>query len=213
LIPVKAGIVFGSLFVSLALACAFGQIAPPPAVTPQQVATVEVIAFDTRGPFLGAANVKTFESYDHHEFASSFHDGRAEKIPFGVYRVVGSRTAYYSETRYVNIFQRNVTVVLGLSFGFELPEVPLTLRGRVLGLSAPPGKDTFVKLCGVYSNESFESAIDSRDMFEFAGLRPSGVFLLLVVGKDGVLASRTITIPYVGPLLEIDVGSGDHMPH
>ena len=41
------------------------------------------------------------------------------------------------------VYQRRVTVVLGLTTGYELPEVPSGLHGRVVGLPSTPTGQVF----------------------------------------------------------------------
>jgi hypothetical protein len=168
----------------------------------RSVARVEVLAFDTRGKFLGAPTIEVFEADNHTNFAAKFHAGVAEDIPFGEYRIKSDLPAYSSEARFIRVYQRRVTVVLGLTVGYELPSIPLSLHGRVVG-RVPPQR-TFVRLAGVFSSLSMESPIGPDGGFDLVGLT-WGKYLLLVVGEDGVLASRALTIPYTGPPLEIDI--------
>ena len=49
-----------------------------------------------------------------------------------------------------------------------------------------------------------ESAIDTNGGFNLGGLTP-GLFVLLIIGEHGILASRTLTIPYIGPPLEVSI--------
>jgi len=62
----------------------------------------------------------------------------------------------------------------------------------------------FVKLVGIYENVSAESAISSDGSFTVGGLTP-GLFALMIVGEKEVLITRTVTIPYVGAPLEIEI--------
>ena len=169
---------------------------------------MEIVAFEAKGRFLGAPTVSVFESYDHRNLAARFRDGAAEGIPYGVYRVEARMPSFFSDVRYARVYQPVVRVVVGLRFGEELPQVPPSLHGRVLAL--PVRSKSFVKLVGVYENVSIESAIDSDGGFSLGGLSP-GLFLFLVVGENGILASRTLTVPYTGPPLEIEV-KGDLAP-
>ena len=188
--------------------CLVGQREPAPNARGDAYARVEVQAFDTRGRFLGAPTVDLFESEDDHaNIASRFHAGVADRVAFGVYRIEAHLTAYYAETRYVGIYQPQATIVVGLAFGYELPRVPLKLRGRVVG-KARFSEARFIRLVGVYSSLLAESAIGSNVDFDLAGLS-WGQYLLLVVGESGILASRPISIPYTGPPLRIQIGSGN----
>jgi site-specific DNA-cytosine methylase len=127
----------------------------------------------------------------------------AVDIPYGIYRIEGRLPWYYSDTKFVRVYQPLVTVVLGLRFSQELPKVPPTLRGHVTGVPVSTTK-AFVKLIGVYEHVSVESLIEGDGTFSLGGLSP-GAFLLLVVGEHGIVASRTLTIPYTGPPLEIAI--------
>jgi hypothetical protein len=179
----------------------------------QFVATVHVLAFESRGAFLGAPDVRLFESEEHKNLAGAFHGGVADHIPFGDYRIEAYLNGFYPETRYVSVFQRSVTVVVGLLLGREariLP-VPPTLHGRISG-PTPELKKTFVKAIGVYSNQSIESGIGPDGGFDLS-IPQEGRYVLLVVNEDGVLASRTINSPYSGPPLEIEVGPSGRPAH
>ena len=99
----------------------------------EPAAKVEVVAFEANGRFLGAPHVKVFESYKHQNMASRFHQGVAEGVPYGTYRIEARLPGCSSDVRYVRVSQPSVTVVLGLEFGYELPEVPQILRGRIIG--------------------------------------------------------------------------------
>jgi len=167
-------------------------------------ATVSVIAFDTNGRFLGSPEVKLFESDDGHKnFASRFHGGVAEGIPYGDYRIEARMTAYSSDSKSVRIYQQHVAVILGLAVSHELPQIPPNLPGRITG-HLPTSKG-FVRLIGVFANISIDSSIDSEGRFNLAGLS-DGKYLLMVIGEGGILTSQPLTVPYTGPPLEIDVG-------
>lgn len=172
---------------------------------------VEVLAFQTDGSFIGAPEVRLFESADHEsvdqkDFAKKFRAGVADNIPFGIYKLTAYTSGFYSETRYVAVFQHRVTVVVGLRFGRELATLPIfpVLRGTVSG-PTPADKRRFVKLVGLYSSQSLESSIGPDGSFELTEPR-EGRYLLLVVAEDGILASRPVDIPYTGPALRIEVG-------
>jgi hypothetical protein len=88
----------------------------------EQTSAVEVVALDDRGADISHPDLRVFESDDHKNFVSKFHDGIAEGVPFGVYRVEGHRAGYRSEIRYVSVYQSRVTVVLGFTFGYKLTD-------------------------------------------------------------------------------------------
>jgi hypothetical protein len=168
--------------------------------------TVRVVAYEANGRYLGAPDISTFvDAGNQQDLAAKFRGGVATAIPYGVYRVEGKQPWYYPDERYVRVYQPSVTIVLGLRFASELPEVPPTLPGRVVGLTGPADR-IFAKLIGVYENVSMEAAVDAGGKFTLGGLAP-GAFILLIVNDQRILASRTLTIPYTGPPLEIEVGT------
>jgi len=158
-----------------------------------------MVAFDTRGHRLGAPDIRLFEDESRRNWASRFRNGVAENIPFGTYRVEGRLIGFYSDVRYARVYQSQVTVILGLTIGNEAPIFPPILRGRVVGIASESTRKDFVKLIGVFSSISLESEIGSNGEFEMSGLT-DGIYLLLIAGEDGVLASQVIDIPYKGPL-------------
>jgi hypothetical protein len=172
-------------------------------------ATVTVLAFDTDGRALGAPSITRFESDDHKNLAARFHQGVAENVPFGEYRLQGYLPAYSSDSTHVAVFQQRVAVVLGLNVGYELPIAPPILRGRVIGLSGESTKKAFVKLTSVFAHESMDSVIAPTGEFELCGFS-QGQYMLLVINDAGVVAGRAIKIPYTAPSLQIDVRK-DHV--
>jgi hypothetical protein len=170
------------------------------------LATVQVLAFETHGAFLGAPEVRLFESQDHKNISSSFRAGVADHVPFGVYRIEAYVGGFYPEVRYVAVYRQRVTVAVGLEFGREaltLPN-PTSLHGKVIA-PLPPAKKSLAKLTGLFSNRSLESSIDPNGEFDFS-IPWEGRYLLLILNEDGVLASRSIDIPYRGPPIEIEIG-------
>ena len=168
-------------------------------------ATVNVVAFDTSGKFLGAPSVSVFEDPDDRSnLAPKFQKGIAEQIPYGMYRIEGYLVGHSSDTKYVWVYQSHVTVVLGLEVGLEKPSIPPLLTGRVVGTFS--ASRSFVRLVSVYSSLSVDSAVAPDGSFSLS-IPPGGKFLLLVIGETGTLTTRSITLPYAGPPLEIAVGA------
>jgi hypothetical protein len=199
--------------VAVTLFWAAGSVSTPttPKATPvdaDPMATVEVEAFGASGTALDAPIIESFISLETKKnFARTFRRGTADNIPFGEYQMKSYHLGFYSETRLVAVYQKHVTVVAGLEVGHEATG-PISLHGRVVGLPPSDIKTTFVKLAGVYSSASLESAIDSDGGFKMSGLR-WGKSLLLVVGEDGILASRILTyqdVESAQPVV-IDIGS------
>jgi hypothetical protein len=172
-----------------------------------QQATVEIRAFEANGRPLAAPNVDTFISLENNkDYAKSFHDGSAAEVPFGDYRIEVGLPFYYSERQFVGVYQKSVTIVVGLEFGHEAFGAPHTLRGRVVGLQPADTKTSFVKLVGIYSSASLESGISPEGSFEMSGMSDQK-YLLLVIDERGILASKTISFSDItsGQPVVIDV--------
>ena len=163
----------------------------------EPAATVELIAFSTRGVFLPLAPivVEVFQSEGEKNLAAKFRNGVAEGVPFGIYRMKARLSGFYPEERYVRVNQQRTTVVLGLEVGrIDFPGLPYSLHGRIVGQPLPASKKSFVKLTGIYSSLSMESAVGPDGAFEFSGFS-DGLFLLLVANEDGILGSRVLRLP------------------
>jgi hypothetical protein len=202
-----------SILSFILIAASFAVQGRPSRSTPERKeadATVNVVAFDPRlGKLLGPPIIRAFRSEENNrDFARSFQPNAADGIPFDTYRIEAYLPGYFSAIRDVGVYQRSVTIVVGLGFGYELPDIAhtLSLRGRVIGLKAAPTNGSFVKLTGIYSAKSTESTINSSGEFEMSGLF-TGKYLLLVVTERGVIASQVLTIPDDGPTVDIKVGS------
>ena len=167
-------------------------------------ATVNVVAYEAGGRYLGAPNIRIFMELDEQkDFAAEFHEGRAIQIPYGEYRVEAQQQGFFPDIKRVAVYQPFVTIVVGLRFASELPQIPPMLSGHIVGLRGATDR-FFVKLVGIYENVSAESAISSDGSFTVGGLTP-GLFALMIVGEKEVLITRTVTIPYVGAPLEIEI--------
>jgi hypothetical protein len=145
--------------------------------------------------------MSSFESEGHEDFAPQFAHGVAKEIPFGRYRAKGYLAGFSSDSVEVAVYQKQVTVVLGLAFGYEPPSVPSILRGRIMGLSTGDTTKTFVRLTAVFAHQSMDSAVSHDGEFELCGFSPSGNYILTVVSDRGVLSTRLIAMPYTAPLL------------
>jgi hypothetical protein len=182
--------------ISLLVCSAAAQIVPPSSRRVQPTATVEVLVFTTDGRYLDTPTVELFESFDHQNLEAKFHDGVAEGIPYGSYRVRGNVSGYYNtEERQVSIYGQRVTLVLGAT-SLSMATRPEEFHGHVIG-PLPPGKKSYAKLTGIYSSGSIESAIGPDGDFEMVGM-PRGLYLLLILSENRILASSLVSLPYPG---------------
>jgi len=86
-------------------------------------ATVNVVAYEAGGRYLGAPNIRIFMELDEQkDFAAEFHEGRAIQIPYGEYRVEAQQQGFFPDIKRVAVYQPFVTIVVGLRFASELPQ-------------------------------------------------------------------------------------------
>ena len=178
---------------------------------------VEVVAFEeARGVLLFAPEVHRFESENGRDLSKRFHDGIAEGIPYGFYRIEAWITDLSPELRYVWVHQPRTTIVLGMPVS-DIESTPFPdVQGRIVEGAVP--KRSFVKLAGIYSGQQMESAIEADGTFGFGAVR-YGRYLLLIIGDGGFFASKdvtitpatlvgSITVSFADPPLQIEMRRG-----
>src|ERR1035437_4712023 len=180
---------------------------------PHQVASVEVLAFDTMGGTIPSdnLNIRAFEQLgSNKDYAPKFHNGRAKDMPFGYYRIKANYPGFNTEERIVRIFQDKTTIVIGLTVGVEGCNIgycpPPELWGRVIG-EPEKLKNAFVKVAGVFTSYSAESQINPDGEFHVTE-PPGGVYVLLVVSQDAVIVNRIFRLPPIpyGSPLQVEIG-------
>jgi len=180
---------------------------------------VEVVAFEeARGVLLFAPEVHRFESEDGRDLSKRFHDGVAEGIPYGFYRMEAWVTDFSPELRYVRVHQPRTTIVLGMPVS-DIESTPFpAVQGRIVKGAVP--KRSFVKLAGIYNGQQMESAIDADGTFGFDDVRCCR-YLLIFLGDGGIFASqdvtisedtlsRSITVSFADPPLQIEMRRVPH---
>jgi hypothetical protein len=179
----------GLLFVSVGRGAA-QEASRRPLEVKVPIATVELRVYvENNGKFLEQPAVHEFISADGKNFASRFHYGVAEGIPYGVYKIYAYREGYTSIGGLVSVYQPKVTVVRGMAVG-TITESRNSLRGRVIGTPPP---HSFVRLVGIYSDETQDSAIGSGGSFSFDNVSDRNYVLFVIGEGSSILASRILT--------------------
>lgn len=156
----------------------------------EPIATVELRVYvENNGRLLEQPPVLKFMSEDGKNFASRFHSGVAEGIPYGVYEIYARRVGYTAIGGLVLVSQPRVTVVRGMAVG-AVSESRNSLRGRVIGTPPP---HSFVRLVGIYSDDTQDSAIGFGGSFSFGNVSDRNYVLLVIGEGSSILASRILT--------------------
>ena len=206
----KRGWVVLTILWTLLPASATAQRGVAPSGNTEPTGTIEVLAYSTLGVFLGSPEIHFFgESFDKKNLASRFQKGIATEIPYAVYIIEAGLPGFASETKTVRVFQKHVTLIVGVELRIEAPGLPPSTHGRVIG-TLPQSKTIFVKATGVFSSWSVESKIAPDGGFDLSWL-PEGTYVLMVLNEDGILASRVVKLPY-GPGLQIELGKDRAIP-
>jgi len=138
------------------------------------------------------------------ELAPHFDGMTATRIPYGVYELqVFDRLG--RARRRVDVFQPEVWVIFGPETYGELDVLGprKVITGTIQNIRQ---EDTpiFVRLMGTYFNYSLDDKVTitgSSGTFTLAGNEPYGKYLLMVIGKNGVLDLTEFDINQSAPLL------------
>jgi hypothetical protein len=187
------------LWVSLISGCLAVVLIPHPAL-PQnpETATVRILIVDGTGRELGKAQVSSFTSKrTGQDLGARFYDNTATGIPYDRYQLDVHATGFVNARRVVQVFSPVVWVIATLEFSVEGREFapPRTLSGKLTNVSRGE-QPIFLRLMGIYSDLSIEARPDaSTGSFSFAGVISDGKYILLTIGRTGVLDSRQIDFP------------------
>lgn len=191
------------------IALVIGFTAVSPSIRARQSASsakVHLVTVDSAGHDLGEVNVASFKSeYDGREFAKQFVGNDAKAIPYGEYRIKIYKQGFFPTTADVYVYQPSVWLLLGVSLGEEQPIFPSpswVASGRIDGIQ-PADQPIFVKLLGVYLPFFTEDRVQvtgNTGTFSLAGVNVRGKFILLAIGKTGVIATREVELPSNGPI-------------
>jgi hypothetical protein len=164
----------------------------------------------------GVARVKSFRNIDRTEFSSQFKSCQADNIPYGTYEIKIDDPLNGEIRRVVDVFKPEVWVLSGLLAYGEYPAYS-SPKNVIVGTvrNIPKSEEPiYVKMMGIY----FEATLDDRvaetassGTFSLVGYSADGAYLLLTIGRSGVLDEREITLPHAGPI-EIDL-KNPHPPH
>ena len=160
----------------------------------EYIASVEILAYLSNGPsFLGSPEVFSFiELSSQKNLTDKFQKGVAKDVPFGTYVLEAGFTGFGRAYRVVRVMKKQVTVIIGLELRQEGVAFPTYARGRVNG-ALPKGRN-FIKIVGIISSITEESAIANDGSFELSKL-PDGEYMVMVVNENGLIASRKVEMP------------------
>lgn len=189
----------------------------------QHKATVHIIVVDGFGRDLGNATIASFKNLDNgRELANRFKENTARDVPYSVYKVRVQRAAYFPGQITAQVFQPDVWLVVGLRVGEELPEFPaprLEMSGTINNLD-PTEEPVYIRLAGVYSNFIMDAkarVLDHSGTFELAGVIPDGKYILITIGRTGILDVRQVGVKFPAKTpIEIDLaqrGGGSTIRH
>ena len=149
--------------------------------------------------------VESFKSRDDGaDLVSRFQHGTGTKIPYGPYDL-----AVFAHlgtgSRRVDVFQPETWVIVGPETYGETevlaPRKPFT--GTVENIS-PEDEPVFVRLMGIYFNYSLDDRVavkGTSGTFTLVGFEPYGRYLLLTIGKKGILDIRPFDITQTSPIV------------
>jgi hypothetical protein len=193
------------LFLILYGLSAFGQSNDPTAIV--HLKFVDLFGKDLRE--FGEGKVALFEATDSRNFARSFAHNTAKGIPFGVYRlrarlncVYPARNSkdkacyvFYHTDYIVNVFQREVWVVVQLDAAIEDGPLRYQIAGTVTGV--PDCSGIWIRAQGLLSSMVADAPCGIDGKFEIGGL-PFGTYLLTTRQGDRILDLRSIQVPPKG---------------
>lgn len=160
-------------------------------------ARVRIVLKDRVGHDLGGGIVVSFKSRGNgKDFAKNFHVNDASEIPFGSYDLEVYKTGWFTTWRTVDVYAPEVWVLVGLEVGTELPEFPAPNRniiGRIQHVD-PSEEPIYIRMVGLYSSYLADAKLNSSGnsgTFQIAGRIPDGRFMLLIIGRSGLLCNQT----------------------
>jgi hypothetical protein len=172
-------------------------------------AKVHIVAVDDSGRDLGEAISVSFEDAEKHDWAKHFRGNVAEHIPYGAYRIKIAKEGFWPGYADIYVYKPEVWGLVALFPGEEAPAFPSpswVASGTVVNLS-PADAPIYVKLVGAYSNFVMEDRVDIKGTsgsFLLTGENAEGKFVLLTMGRAGILDLREVDLPSRLPI-EIDL--------
>ena len=137
--------------------------------------------------------------------------------PYGIYQIKLSDPFTGIIRREVDVFQPSVWVLSGLLAFGEYPAF-LGPRAMVEGkvVNIPNGeRPVYVRLMGLYFEHTLDDLVKgtaSAGDFTLAGFNPDGLYILLTIGRSGILDAREIKLPPSEPVV-IDLAKPHILAH
>jgi hypothetical protein len=175
-------------------------------LTPQEglnSAHIHIVVVDGLGRNLGTAQVSSFVADGTGKnYAVTFQNDEAT-VPFDDYVLTVYSQGFFSAQKRVQVFQREVWVIVGLTPGAESrgSEPLTTVTGKAINVPSSE-RPIYVRLCGIYLDFVLDTALAADNgQFSITGRIPTGKFVLTISGRSGILYSNEVDIPTTKPLL------------
>lgn len=179
---------------------------------PSHFARVHVVVLNTTansvedaGP--GLVRVAKFRSVDGTNMTALFKGAVADEVPYGSYDLELFDPLGGVIKRRVDAFQQDVWVYSGLvardgDRPYSGPDN--VVLGEVENIPANE-RPVFVTMLGVYVPHMINSRVSDSGArtgtFSLTGVNPIGFFVLLTIGRSGVLDTRELKLPAEGPIV------------
>lgn len=171
---------------------------------------VHIILTEGFGRDIGSGIVKSFKNTDGKDFAKSFHENNAFRIPYGIYDMEMEKDAWSPASREVHIYSPDVWIVVGMKGGederqCDVPQV--SLNGKIIH-SSRADEPIYLRLVGLYSGFLADERMQFHGevgTFQFAGNMPYGKYLLLIRGNQGLLCTQELAINTYEERIEVDL--------
>jgi hypothetical protein len=173
---------------------------------PDHFARVHIVLLTTAASSVEDASpslvhVAKFRSVDGTEMTGLFKGAVADEVPYGSYDLELFDPLGGIIKRRVDAFQKDVWVYSGLvaRYGDRPYSGPdNVVHGEVENIPANE-MPLFVTMTGVYVSHMINSILsdtgNGRGTFTLAGVNPEGIYLLITIGRSGVLDVREIKLP------------------
>lgn len=155
------------------------------------------------------AKINSFRSLDGTEFSSQFQSCQGSGIPYGIYQMEIADPLNGKIHSVVDVFKPEVWVLSGLLAYGEYPKYssPKNIVSGVVSNIPDSERPVYVKMLGMYFNATIDDRVagnSSSGSFSLSGFSADGTYLLLTIGRSGVLDVRQIVLPQNDPI-EIDL--------
>ena len=169
-----------------------------------QISTVHMYIVESQGGSLAPPNhpkrdewnksvkIKVLQGLSKSVVAQVAGTSNIVQLPFGKYDIRISAPGFVTETRQIDVQQKESWFMFGIRLGLlELPPAS-TLTGHVVH-SLPHNGVTWVKLVSLYSDIVTETRVEPSGLFVFQYI-PHGRYLLLVLHGNRICEKRLVSL-------------------